>query len=170
LRASLDSKKVLAKVKAEVTNAEKAADEVTKKATPMINSPPDEGEARDKKVGEVEEKAAEAIKKVEAARTVVNESNKAVQAYAPETKKTSQTALIELQKKTNDLAKCLQLYKSFKAQLPRLAENQKLVTEVSELLAVSTFDRPEGLLPKAEYKSLKKKVEEIQADDDLEED
>jgi hypothetical protein len=36
--------------------------------------------------------------------------------------------------------------------------------------SVSTFDRPEGLLPKAEYKSLKKKVEEIQADDDLEED
>ena len=31
--------------------------------------------------------------------------------------------------------------------------------------SVSTFDRPEGLLPKAEYKALKKRVEEIQADD-----
>ena len=31
--------------------------------------------------------------------------------------------------------------------------------------SMSTFDRPEGLLPKEEYKALKKRVEEIQAND-----
>lgn len=57
------------------------------------------------------------------------------QAYAPEAKKTSIASLMELQKKLTESNRTAQVYKTFKAQFPRLVENQKAVADVTEKLA-----------------------------------
>jgi hypothetical protein len=127
-------KPILAKAKGEVTAAENAANEVSRKATPVIANPGEEGEEQDKKVAAVEKAATEAVKKIEEARTSVNEKLKSIQTYAPEAKRTAHAALAELQKKLSDAIKSANVYKGFKRNLPSLAESQNIIKEISEKL------------------------------------
>merc|ERR1719409_1719220 len=82
-------KTILAKAKSEVNNAENAISALTRQVTPMVAKPPEEGEAADKRVEGIETGAVDALKKVETARTELNDKFKAIQAYAPEAKKTA---------------------------------------------------------------------------------
>ena len=115
--------------------AENAVNAVTKTVTPIVAPPPEEGEARDKNVIAVETAAGEALKKIEAAKTMMNEQIKLVQGYVPEARKTSNASMAELQKKLAECLKTVNVYESFKVQLPKLAENQKIITGVSDKLA-----------------------------------
>jgi len=106
-------KVLIGKVKNEVTQADNAANAVQKKANPLVASPPEDGEEKDKQVAEIEKAAAEAIKKLEACRTTLSDNMKIVNAYAPEAKKSAQGTLVELTKKVNDGMKQLNVFKVF---------------------------------------------------------
>ena len=52
---------------------------------------------------------------------MMNEQIKLVQGYVPEARKTANASMAELQKKLADCLKTVNVYKSFKAQLPKRA-------------------------------------------------
>lgn len=125
---------LFSKLKAGCLSAENAANDVAKKAAPLVSSPPEDGAEKDKKVAAIETAATEALKKLDAAKADIGEKMKTIASYAPEAKKTAQASLMEMQKKVNEAVKTVTVYKSFKVQLPKLAANEKTISEISEKL------------------------------------
>lgn len=125
---------VLAKLKTAVNAVEIAVNSVSRQATALLTKPPEDAEAKDKKITTIEEAATEAAKKTDAAKKDVSEQYKVISAFAPDAKKTAQEGLTELTKKLSEFTKTASTYKAFKKDFPKLVINQKAVAEATEKL------------------------------------
>jgi len=135
LQAAKDQKEWAAakpKVLASLKAVQDAVEKIEAQATPIVESPPDSEADLNKQLTSIEQSAAEALKKLDLARTDLTTKLAAARKYAPETRK---DAMPELTKSQTSLGECqrkLNPFKEFKKEFKGRVEARKALAEISE--------------------------------------